>query len=107
MVTFYKVTAASWAMGKLLVRVPYYSMVNLVAAETDVPELMQLDCTGPKLAKAAARLLDDESARAEMKQNCIKSHQTRAHSRPHVRSTHYSRYANKEKDYAVAAPSPE
>src|SRR5450755_3416910 len=31
MVTFYKVTAASWLMGRMLVRVPFYSMVNLIA----------------------------------------------------------------------------
>jgi lipid-A-disaccharide synthase len=66
-VTFYRVTAASWAMGKLLVRVPYYSMVNLVAGKRIVPELMQLDFTGRNLAAEAARLLDSPSARAEMK----------------------------------------
>src|SRR5450755_528874 len=31
MVTFYKVAAASWLMGRMLVRVPFYSMVNLIA----------------------------------------------------------------------------
>src|SRR5208283_4817301 len=31
MVTFYKVTTPSWLLGKLLVKVPYYTMVNLIA----------------------------------------------------------------------------
>ena len=35
MVTFYKVTAPSWVAGKLLVRVPFYSMVNLIAGRAD------------------------------------------------------------------------
>src|SRR5262249_53990222 len=41
MVTFYRVAALSWLLGKLLVRVPFYSMVNLVAGRAVVPELMQ------------------------------------------------------------------
>jgi lipid-A-disaccharide synthase len=67
MVTFYKVTAPSWVAGKLLVRVPYYSMVNLIAGRRVVPELMQGEMTGEAIAREAARLLHDEQARAEMK----------------------------------------
>lgn len=67
MVTYYKVTRASWAMGKLLVRVPYYSMVNLVASKAIVPELMQHRMTAPALAAESLRLLDDTAARSAMK----------------------------------------
>jgi lipid-A-disaccharide synthase len=67
MVTFYKVTTPSWIAGKMLVRVPFYSMVNLIAQRRLVPELMQDDCTGESVAREAARLLGDEAARAEMK----------------------------------------
>jgi lipid-A-disaccharide synthase len=67
MVTFYRVTWPSWVAGKLLVRVPYYSMVNLVAGRSVVPELMQDRMTGPNLAAEARRLLEDEQARAEMR----------------------------------------
>ncbi|MBV8731478.1 MAG: lipid-A-disaccharide synthase, partial [Acidobacteriia bacterium] len=67
MVTFYRVTWPSWAMGKLLVRVPFYSMVNLVAGRAVVPELMQSRMTGENLAAEARRLLEDEQARAEMR----------------------------------------
>jgi lipid-A-disaccharide synthase len=67
MVTFYKVTAPSWIAGKLLVNVPYYSMVNLIAGRAIVPELMQGQMTGENLAREARRLLDDVAARAEMK----------------------------------------
>jgi len=67
MVTFYKVTPPSWVAGKLLVRVPFYSMVNLIAGRRVVPELMQGQMTGERLAAEARRLLGDEQARAEMK----------------------------------------
>ena len=67
MVTFYKVTAPSWVAGKLLVKVPFYSMVNLIAGRAVVPELMQGGMTGESIAREARRLLVDEEARAEMK----------------------------------------
>jgi len=67
MVTFYKVTAASWLAGKFLVDVPFYSMVNLIAGRAVVPELMQGQMTGENLAREAQRLLADETARTEMK----------------------------------------
>lgn len=67
MVTFYKVALPSWVAGKLLVRVPFYSMVNLIAGRAVVPELMQHEMTGANLAAAARRLLVDEQARSEMR----------------------------------------
>ncbi|MGH9658071.1 MAG: lipid-A-disaccharide synthase [Bryobacteraceae bacterium] len=67
MVTFYKVTSLSWLMGKALVRVPYYCMVNLVAERKVVPELMQSEMTGARLAEEARRLLSDSGERARMK----------------------------------------
>jgi len=67
MVTFYRVTPPSWLAGKFLVRVPFYSMVNLIAGRALVPELMQGQMTGEAIAREAGRLLGDEAARAEMK----------------------------------------
>ncbi len=64
MVSFYRVTAISWLLGKLLVRVPFYSMVNLIAGRQVVPELMQGRMTGERIASEARRLLSDGSARA-------------------------------------------
>ena len=66
MVSFYRVTAISWLLGKLLVRVPFYSMVNLIAGRPVVPELMQSQMTGERIASEARRLLGDEAARGEM-----------------------------------------
>jgi lipid-A-disaccharide synthase len=66
MVTFYKVTPLSWLAGKFLVRVPFYSMVNLIAGRAVVPELMQSRMTAENLAAGALRLLTDQTARAKM-----------------------------------------
>jgi lipid-A-disaccharide synthase len=68
MVTFYRVTGVSWAIGKLLVKIPFYSMVNLIAEKRVVPELMQNDMTGERIAAETARLLDNADERAKMKE---------------------------------------
>ena len=67
MVTFYRVTGVSWAIGKVLVDVPFYSMVNLIAGKKAVPELMQNAMTGERIAAETARLLDNATERAKMK----------------------------------------
>jgi lipid-A-disaccharide synthase len=69
MVTFYRVTPLSWAIGKVLVDVPFYSMVNLIAERRIVPELMQDEMTGEGLAAEAGRLLDNAADRAKMKED--------------------------------------
>jgi len=79
MVTFYKVTAPSWVAGKLLVRVPFYCMVNLIAGRAVVPELMQGRMTGETIAREARRLLVDEEARAEMKAGLAEVREKLAH----------------------------
>lgn len=68
MVTYYRVTALSWAMGKALVNVPFYSMVNLVAGRQVVPEFIQDGMRPERLAKAAIQLLEDEPARGRMRE---------------------------------------
>jgi lipid-A-disaccharide synthase len=67
LVTFYKVNALSWILGRWLVRVPFLSMVNLVAGRKIAPELIQGDMTGERIAAEAIRLLDDEMAMDAMR----------------------------------------
>lgn len=69
MVTFYKVAAVSWFFGRSLVRVPYLSMVNLVAGRCVVTELIQDQMSGERLAAEAVRLLDDPQARSAMQRD--------------------------------------
>jgi lipid-A-disaccharide synthase len=67
MVTFYRVNELSWLLGRWLVRAPFLSMVNLVAGRRVAPELIQGEMTGDRIAAEAIRLLDDETAREEMR----------------------------------------
>ena len=66
MVTFYRLAWPSYQVARLLVESPFYSMVNLLAGKKVVPELMQGDCKGRKLAGEALRLLRIETARCRM-----------------------------------------
>ncbi|MBV9612951.1 MAG: lipid-A-disaccharide synthase [Acidobacteriaceae bacterium] len=67
MVTFYKVNPISWYGGRHLVKVPFFSMVNLIAGRQIVPELMQHDMTGPRIAEEAVELLEDPARRERMR----------------------------------------
>jgi lipid-A-disaccharide synthase len=67
LVTFYRVNALSWLLGRRLVRAPFLSMVNLVAGRRIAPELIQDEMTGERIAAEAIRLLEDEAARSEMR----------------------------------------
>ncbi len=69
MVTFYRVNKLSWWMGKALVRVPFYSMVNLVAERRIVPELMQDQMTAENLAREALALLENDDRREGMRRD--------------------------------------
>jgi lipid-A-disaccharide synthase len=66
MVTFYRVSTPTWVLGRMLVNVPFYSMVNLIAGRAVVPELIQSRMTGEAIAREALRLLRDPDARARM-----------------------------------------
>ena len=67
-VTFYKVTPLTWAVGRRLVKLPFLSMVNLIAERSIVPEFIQADMTSANLTKACSELLADPGAAANMRQ---------------------------------------
>ncbi len=69
MIAFYKVTALSWWAGRHLVKVPFLSMVNLIAGKRIVPELIQHDMTGAGLAAAAMELLTSDEKAGRMRQD--------------------------------------
>ena len=66
MVVVYRVSALTWLVGKLLVNVPYYCMVNILAKKELVPELMQHDFNATNVAARVEYLLDHAEAREEM-----------------------------------------
>ena len=64
MIVVYRLSRLSEAMIRLLVRVPWISLVNLALGRGVVPELYQSTATTERLASELARLLDDPTARA-------------------------------------------
>lgn len=66
MVVVYRVGRLTYALGKPFVRVPYYSMVNLIAGRRLVPELIQKDMTAESIRAQVEALLEPGAAE-EMK----------------------------------------
>jgi lipid-A-disaccharide synthase len=57
----------SWYAGRHLVKVPFLSMVNLVAGRQIVPELMQQEMTAARLVTEAGELLTNEARANRMR----------------------------------------
>jgi lipid-A-disaccharide synthase len=59
MVVCYRVSRLTEVVGRLLKQIPWISLPNIVARRTVVPEILQADVTGARLATEAERLLQD------------------------------------------------
>lgn len=59
MVVGYRLGPVTYALLKLLIRTKYITLFNIAAQAFVAPELVQHQCTGPKLAQEIARRLDD------------------------------------------------
>jgi len=72
MVIVYRVSPMSYRLGRRFVRVSTFGMVNLIAGETVVPELIQDDCTPEAVAEQAVAFLLDrvraDTARAALRE---------------------------------------
>src|SRR5207245_8338558 len=66
MVTFYRVNALSWYLQRWRVKVPFLTMVNLVADRLVVPELIQEEMTAERISASALPLLENTVARETM-----------------------------------------
>ena len=66
MVVVYRVSPITWLVGKFLVNVPFYSMVNILAKKEIVPELMQHDFSAANVAARVEYLLEHSEAREAM-----------------------------------------
>jgi lipid-A-disaccharide synthase len=62
MVVCYRVSRVTEAMVRLLARVSWCSLPNLIAGRAVVPEILQDDLSGHRLASEALRLLEDPAA---------------------------------------------
>jgi lipid-A-disaccharide synthase len=67
MIVVYRASRTTFAIGKRLVRVPWISLVNIVAGEPVVPELLQEELTPERLEREALTLLDAPERRDRMK----------------------------------------
>ena len=72
MVVAYRVHAATWQAAKRLVRVPHVSLVNLIAGDAVVPELLQHDAVPERLAQAVAPLLDADGPGASAQRAALR-----------------------------------
>lgn len=65
-VMVYRVSPLTYLLGKPRVKVPRFAMVNLIAEEEVVPELVQTDFTAENVVAHLKELLPDGSARSRM-----------------------------------------
>lgn len=59
MAVTYKVNPISAFLGRRLIKVPYVAMINLLAGQALVPELLQEDCRANRLSETLFDLLND------------------------------------------------
>jgi lipid-A-disaccharide synthase len=67
LVVLYRLHRWSYWLGKALVRLPYFSLVNLVLGEAAAPELLQHDATPERVAGEGLRLLRDAASREALR----------------------------------------
>ncbi len=60
----YRLGPLTYAIVKRLIHTPYITLFNIAGQAFIAPELVQEDCTGPKLARQVALRLDDAGLRA-------------------------------------------
>ena len=65
-VMVYRLTGLTWLLGRRLVDVPFFCIVNLIAGREVVSELVQQDFTAAKVAAEVERVLADGPERRQM-----------------------------------------
>jgi lipid-A-disaccharide synthase len=63
MVVVYKLSWLTYLVGRLLVRIAHFALVNILAGRRLVPELLQREATPERMAAEIERLLADREAR--------------------------------------------
>lgn len=69
MVTFYKLNTITYIIAKLLVKIQYYSLPNIIAGNKVIEELIQSDATPERLAYEIERLMHTETAQLQALQH--------------------------------------
>ncbi|OIG78252.1 lipid-A-disaccharide synthase [Acinetobacter baumannii] len=69
MVTFYKLHWLTYLIAKLLVKIPYYSLPNIIAGKKVIEELIQADATPENLSAEIEKLMNVETAQIQVMQH--------------------------------------
>lgn len=69
MVTFYKLNTLTYWIVKLLIKIPYYSLPNIIAGKVVIKELIQQDATAEKLAAEIQALMSVENSQIQVMQH--------------------------------------
>jgi len=69
MVIVYRVSPLTYAIGRRIVKLPHYGMVNLVAGRQIVTELIQEACTPERVSEETFALLTDHARAATMRED--------------------------------------
>jgi lipid-A-disaccharide synthase len=72
MIVVYRVSRLTFALGRLLVRVPMIAMVNLVSEKAVVPELIQGDLTEETLYEACLPFFEHAPYATQVKKDLVK-----------------------------------
>lgn len=65
-VTAYRFSPRTYRLGKLLIKLKWFSLVNLIAGREIIPELLQDEVTGNNIAAHLKQILLDEKIRAKI-----------------------------------------
>jgi lipid-A-disaccharide synthase len=65
-VVVYRTSWFSYLLGRALIRVPFISLVNLIAGRRVVPELIQGQARAARIAAELQRLLHDPACRSQV-----------------------------------------
>ena len=68
-VIVYRISGATWFLGKFLLKVRLFGIVNIILGEEVVPELFQDKFTADSVAKVTLRLMDDVWAQSKIRGN--------------------------------------
>lgn len=66
MIIIYKISLLSYLIGRLIVDIKNIGLVNIIAGKTIVPELIQSDANGARIAAEALTILKNEARKQEM-----------------------------------------
>ena len=69
MVTFYKLSTLTYFIAKLLVKIPYYSLPNIIAGKKVIEELIQKQATPERLAQEIESLMNIEKSQIQVMQH--------------------------------------